>query len=69
MSWFWMNMPLAAVFFAAWCGIPLYMVLRHPTWGPQPADSDEQAAVEPLFEASVRRHVRAPAIEVDAARS
>jgi hypothetical protein len=69
MSWFWMNMPLAAVFFAAWCGIPLYMVLRHPTWGPQAADSDEQAAVEPQFETSVRRHLRAPAIEVDAARS
>jgi hypothetical protein len=45
MSWFWMNMPLALVFFAAWCGIPLYMVLRHPSWGTQPADGVEPAAV------------------------
>ena len=69
MSWFWMNMPLAAVFFAAWFGIPLYMVLRHPTWGPQRADSDKQAAIEPLLETSVRRHVPATAIELEAARS
>jgi len=64
-----MNMPLAAVFFAAWFGIPLYMVLRHPTWGPQRADSDKQAAVGPLLEASVRRHVPAAAVELEAARA
>jgi hypothetical protein len=66
MSWFWMNMPLAVVFFAAWCGIPLYMVLKHPTWGTQPADSAVQMAVEPLLETSVRSPVRVPAITVDA---
>jgi hypothetical protein len=69
MSWFWMNMPLAAVFFAAWCGVPLYMVLRHPTWGPQPASSDEQVAVAPPFETNVRRQELVPAIELDALRS
>jgi hypothetical protein len=42
MSWFWMNIPAAAVFVAAWCGIPLYMVLKHPSWTSQPADSDER---------------------------
>jgi hypothetical protein len=65
MSWFWMNMPLAVVFFAAWCGIPLYMVLKHPHWGPQPADSDAQAAVEPLFETTTRAQVLANAFEVN----
>jgi hypothetical protein len=69
MSWFWMNMPLAAVFFAAWCGIPLYVVLRQPTWGTQSADSDEQVAVEPPLEATARRRVLAPVVEVGAARS
>jgi hypothetical protein len=39
MSWIWMNMALAAVFLTAWCGIPLWMVLRHRSWGPEPADS------------------------------
>jgi hypothetical protein len=34
MSWFWLNMPLAAVFFAATTGIPLWLVLRHPDTGP-----------------------------------
>jgi hypothetical protein len=47
MSWFWLNVPAAAVFFAAWSGIPLYMVLKHPTWGAEPADSDERAIVKP----------------------
>jgi len=37
MSWFWLNMPLAALFFAAWCGIPLWMVLRHPDGRDKPA--------------------------------
>jgi hypothetical protein len=39
MSWIWVNMALAAVFFTAWCGIPLWMVLRHRNWGPEPADT------------------------------
>ncbi len=39
MSWFWLNIPLALVFFGAWCGIPLYMVLKHPSWSHHPADS------------------------------
>jgi hypothetical protein len=30
MYWFWLNMPLAAAFVAAWTGIPLWLVLRHP---------------------------------------
>jgi hypothetical protein len=29
MTWFWLNMPLAAVFFAAWVGIPLWLVFKH----------------------------------------
>jgi hypothetical protein len=37
MSWFWLNMPLAALFFAAWSGIPLWMVLRHPGRRDDPA--------------------------------
>jgi hypothetical protein len=47
MFWFWMNMPLAAAFLAAWAGIPLWMVLRHPTWGPEPADGRRHQPVTP----------------------
>ena len=37
MLWFWLSIPLAAVFFGAWYGIPMWMVLTRPDWGPQPA--------------------------------
>ncbi len=30
MSWFWVNIPLAAVFFTAMVGIPLWIVIKHP---------------------------------------
>ncbi len=30
MLWLWLSMPLPVVFFGAWYGIPLWMVLRHP---------------------------------------
>jgi hypothetical protein len=33
MSWFWLNIPLAAVFFLATAGIPMWLVLRHPDTG------------------------------------
>jgi hypothetical protein len=34
MIWFMLNMPLAAAFFAAWVGIPLWMTSKHPGTGP-----------------------------------
>jgi hypothetical protein len=37
MSWFWLDVPLAVLFFAAWSGIPLWMVLRHPDRRDEPA--------------------------------
>jgi hypothetical protein len=30
MDWFWLNLPLAAVIFAAVTGIPLWLVIKHP---------------------------------------
>jgi hypothetical protein len=33
MNWFWMNMPLAGAFFAAWTGIPLRLVFKHSDAG------------------------------------
>ena len=45
--WFMLNMPLAAAFFAAWVGIPLWMTFRHPGTGPAfsaaSASSDAEA--------------------------
>jgi len=34
MTWFMVNMPLAAAFFAAWVGVPLWMTFKHPDTGP-----------------------------------
>jgi len=34
-SWFWLNVPLMALIFAAVCGIPLWLVFRHPDSGPE----------------------------------
>jgi hypothetical protein len=36
-NWLWLNLPLMAVFFVAVAGIPLWLVLRRPDFGPQPA--------------------------------
>jgi hypothetical protein len=36
-SWLWPNLVLGVIFFGCWAGIPLWMVLRHPTWGPMSA--------------------------------
>ena len=32
----WMNIPLMAVFFGLWVGIPLWFVLRDPSWRGKP---------------------------------
>jgi hypothetical protein len=37
MIWFWLNMPLAAVFFSAWVGIPLWLVFKHADHAAPPA--------------------------------
>ena len=37
MSWFWLNIPIGAVFFLAITGLPLWMVIRHPDHGPAAA--------------------------------
>jgi hypothetical protein len=47
MHWFWMNIPLAAMIFAIWTGVPLWLVLRHPDRGPESRgpDTPRQAQV------------------------
>jgi hypothetical protein len=37
-SWLWLNISLMAAFFIAAAGIPLWLVLRRPDFGPQAAD-------------------------------
>jgi len=37
MTWLWLNIPLMVLFAAAVVGIPLWLVLRRPDFGPEPA--------------------------------
>lgn len=34
MTWFWLSIPLATLFFLTWTLIPLWLVLKHPDAGP-----------------------------------
>lgn len=43
MTWFWMNIPLAVLFYLAVTLIPLWMVFKHPDTGPGIAARDEHA--------------------------
>jgi hypothetical protein len=53
MNWFWLNIPLAAVFFAAWVGVPLWLVIKRPDEEPArqtaqaPAPGGPATAAEP----------------------
>lgn len=49
MNWFWTNIPLMVVFFAAWAAIPLWMVVRHRHWGPDPACPRGNPELEPML--------------------
>ena len=37
MAWFWLNIPLCALIFGAVCGIPVWLVVKHPDVAPMPA--------------------------------
>ena len=51
MFWFWLNIPLAAAFFGAWYGIPMWKILNHSDWGPEPATghSRQPAELQPVL--------------------
>ena len=57
MNWFWVNVPLMVIFFAAVAGIPLWLVFKHPDAGPL-------TAVQP-GEIGPGRPVPAPLVEPD----
>lgn len=46
MNWLWMNIPLGTLFVAAWSGIPIWLVLKHPGWGAEPPDVRHRADAE-----------------------
>ncbi len=44
MTWFWLNIPLGALFFLAISAIPLWMVIRHPDDRPASTDATGTSA-------------------------
>ncbi|HTZ91769.1 MAG TPA: hypothetical protein VMB74_05190 [Streptosporangiaceae bacterium] len=69
MGWFWPNLAIGAIFFGSWAGIPLWMVLKHPTWGSVSAHGHGEhvlLAPVPLAE-EFQEEVRAGEFVMDAA--
>ena len=57
MFWFWLNIPLAAAFFGAWYGIPMWKIFKHPDWGCEPAAGGGQpAGPQPEFVVNHREY-------------
>jgi hypothetical protein len=74
-NWFWVNIPLMVIFFAAVAGIPLWLVFKHPDTGPGGAQRAQRraqvrpagprlAAVEP-GQVGPRRPVPASLVQPD----
>jgi hypothetical protein len=62
-TWFWLNIPLAAVIFAAIVGVPLWLVFKHPDTGEEIAEAAARhrarhRAAIPIHAASMDEAVR-----------
>jgi Na+/proline symporter len=67
MSWMWMNLSLAIVFFGAFAGIPMYLVLRNPSFSSLPADTPVPAPARQHTGAAAERVVLPTSALADAA--
>lgn len=56
-TWFWLNIPLCAVIFAAIVGIPLWMVFKRPDTGLEVAEVPRIRAI-PLYAVDRQEVVR-----------
>jgi len=43
MTWLLSNILMVVPFLALWVGVPMWLVLRHPDTGPQPAEASALA--------------------------
>ncbi len=60
MAWFWLNIPLAILFFLTWTLIPMWLVVKHPDTGPS-ARKPERRPSQPSVngQRAATRHARA----------
>jgi len=70
-TWLWIDIPLCALFFLAVCGIPLWMVIKHPDTGPNRAGiaSQRNDLVQPSPESPHPSRSRPPARNPQSARN
>jgi hypothetical protein len=52
MSWLALNIVLSAMFFAAWVGIPMWMVIKRPDTGREIAETTARVKAIPLHAVS-----------------
>jgi hypothetical protein len=62
MAWFWLNIPLCALIFGAVCGIPVWLVIKHPDAAPLPADGSDTIAQARAFTLAAPDTVARPAL-------
>jgi hypothetical protein len=68
MAWFWLNIPLCALIFGAVCGIPVWLVIKHPDTAALPiGGSDTAPQARPVALAAPSTVVR-PALAASAER-
>lgn len=60
MTWFLLNMPLAALFFLAWTLIPLWLVSRHPDTSAVDERAADLAATDPVLAPSAQEVLAVP---------
>jgi len=58
MTWLTVNIVLSALFFAAWVGIPLWMVIKRPDTGREVAETTARVRAIPLHAVSHEEVVR-----------
>ena len=58
MTWFWMNIPFAALCFLTWTLIPLWLVFKRPDTGQEIAAAAAQAETVPLHSVSLQAAVQ-----------
>jgi hypothetical protein len=63
MSWFWLNIPLAVLFFCCWAGIPLWLTLAR--WDAELKGKHAEVAARAAAEAAFARPVAVGAHESD----
>jgi hypothetical protein len=68
MAWFWLNIPLMALISGAVCGIPVWLVIKHPDTVPSPIGGRDTVSQARLAALAAPGAVVSPALTALAQR-